>query len=189
MFAAFESILKIIGRVFIWLFIIEPWEMSIRVRLGKRTDVMGPGFHLRIPFIDTVYTQHIRVRAVGIASQTVSTSDGHTVTFAGSLRYKVGDILSMYQNVHSPRDTINQVVRGLVTDYVVDNTLVNCAPRKITDHVNENLKLTEFGLEDYSFFLTDFAKVKTYRLINGDLDSYYTEDSMNMHATHGRDMS
>ncbi len=188
MFTAFENVLRLIGKFFVWLYIIEPWEMSIRVRLGRRTDVLGPGVHLRIPFIDTVYTQHVRMRAVGIASQTVSTSDGHTVTFAGSLRYKVGDILAMYQNVHSPRDTINQVVRGLVTDYVVDNALADCGPRKITDHVNSKLEMEQYGLEDTSFFLTDFAKVKTYRLINGDLDSYYTEDSMNMRATHGRDM-
>ena len=55
---------------------VAPWEMGLRVRLGKTATVLCPGPHWRIPFLDRMFVQQVRLRSLGIGGQTVTTKDG-----------------------------------------------------------------------------------------------------------------
>lgn len=55
-----------------------PWEAALRVRLGRRVVMLGPGFHLRIPFLDRTFVRSVRLRTISDSGQTVVTQDGDT---------------------------------------------------------------------------------------------------------------
>lgn len=175
----FSDLLSKISQLFNWIYTIEPWERGLRVRAGKHvTDIM-PGIHTRIPFIDIVYKQNIRIRACGIDAQTITTLDGDTITFNGSIRYRISSVRKMYENVHAASDTIRQEIMGKLANYITTHKTKDCTPDQVHDEVSKELDFKAYGFADVEFFLTNFVKARTYRLISGNIESYF-EDYVNM---------
>lgn len=167
-----QQIFDAVRNLFKWWFIVLPWEQSIRVRIGRHVRVFGAGIHFQIPFIDKLYVQNTRMRITPLSPQTLTTLDGRTITCAGSLRFRLFDVLRLYQTLHQAEETIRQHAEGLLADYVIRHNLADCAPSMVADHVTAKLDLSQYGLNDSRLFLTDFAVVKTYRLIGGNLERY-----------------
>ncbi len=169
-----SEFLSQIGQMFNWLYVIMPWEQALRVRAGKNVLRIQPGIHIRIPFIDVVYRQGCRIRAVGLDDQTVTTQDGQTISFCGSIKYRINDIEKMYANVHNPGDTLRQEVQGIITDYFSTHQSEDCTMKLIREYTSaDKLNFSHYGFIDVEFFLKDFAKVKTYRFISGPMEGYY----------------
>ena len=168
----FQQILDALRSLFQWWFIVLPWEQSVRIRMGKRVQQFDGGLHFKIPFLDRVYIQNIRLRISMLTPQTLTTQDGKTITCAGSVRYRIKDIRKLYETLHQAEGTIKQHVEGLLAEYVVNHDLAKCSPKIVSEHVTERLDLSEYGLNDTEFFLTDFAVVRTIRLIGGDMQRW-----------------
>lgn len=171
----FKAVLNIVGEIFNWFFIINPWERAIRVRIGKHIKKIDPGIHFKIPFFDRVFKQSIRLRICAVKSQSVTTTDGHTLTVAGAIEYSINDILPLYNTINNPEETINQTVQSLVSKYIAENTLERCKPKDVMAYVNSNLNLDQWGLSSSRYLLTDFAIVKTYRIITGEIYKWFDE--------------
>ena len=161
-----------------WWFIVMPWEQAIRVRLGRHVTKFGDGVHIRIPFLDRIYIQNTRLRFSLMTPQTLTTADGKTVTCVGSVRYKIDDILVLHQKLHDAEMAVKQQVECEVAKYVVEHSLVKCHPSLVAQHVNSVIGLEEFGLIEAEFFMTEFAVVKTLRLIGGDMDRRWSDHSL-----------
>jgi hypothetical protein len=167
-----QGLVELLSRFFrsfrLWV-TVAPWEQAIRVRLGKHVHLLQPGIHLRIPFVDAVHVQSVRLRVSPIGRQTLTMSDGRTtVTLSGSLGYAVHNIEHLYRRMHHAEDTIQQIARGAIAQYVATSSPICCTPHLIEKHVGQTLDLSEYGLEDEQLHITDFAIVRTYRLI-GDV--------------------
>ena len=90
---AVNQIIQFIKQLFSWWFIVTPWEQAVFVRLGKNVKVLHGGFYFKIPFIDQVYIQSIRLRAIDMPIQTISTKDGKTITIKSVMNYAINDII------------------------------------------------------------------------------------------------
>lgn len=163
--SAFSQMFKI------W-FVVQPWEQSLRVRMGKSVVQFGAGVHFKIPFFDKVYIQNTRDRFSCTTVQTVTTTDGKAITFCGNLRYRLGSILKLYTTLHQPEDTILQEVESSLAEFIISHELIECSALALCQHVRDTINLEAYGLEDVRFFLTDFMVVKTYRLITGEMYKY-----------------
>ena len=161
-----------LGQLFNWWFVVVPWERAVRVRLGKRMSVIGPGIHLQIPFIDRVYVQNVRQRVSATTSQALTTRDGVTITIQAAFRFKIIDILKLYDSLHQVNSTICQEIEGHFSEYIITHDASECTPELVLAYVTGMTDLEQYGLECVEVFLTDFVRVKTYRLIQGGLDRY-----------------
>ena len=179
-----RELLEGFRNLFRWWFVIAPWEQAVRVRLGKNLKLLGAGVHLRIPFIDRVYIQSIRRRMVYMPAQTLSTLDRKPLTIAGSLGYQIVDLLTMYQTVHQPKDTIIQETMSHVAEYVATHSLADCAPHEIESHVDRVTSLKEYGIKPTGFRITDFVVVRTYRLLMGEINRW-EQEGLNMNESRG----
>lgn len=169
-----QQIVELFKQLFSWWFIVEPWEQSVRTRCGKHVRLFEAGIYFRIPFIDTVYTQNIRRRICNVPVQTLTTSDGKSITVYGSLGYRIHDVLLLQRTLHDAEMSVHQEALGLVSGYVALMPLDMCTPEMITKYVNHNLKLTKYGLGDVEYFLTGYvADVPIYRLLQDSLSAYY----------------
>ena len=177
-----QQIIESVGQLLRWWFVVLPWEQAIRIRLGKHILLVNGGLHFQVPFIDRVYIQNIRRRIAPIHIQTITTQDGKTVTLAGSLSYKITDIEKLYRTLHQAEHTIMQSVQGIVSDFVIRNDLVDCAPKQIAENVTDQLDLEKYGLGETEFFLTDFAVVRTYRILQDGLSRYAGDELMTTQA-------
>ncbi len=172
----FADILARFSELCYWFYIVLPWEQALHIRAGKNVTKIGPGLYFKFPFVDIVYKQNTRIRAVGLESQTVTTTDGATITFSGSIRYRVVDIEKMYSNVHNVQDTVRQEVQGIITRYFRTHASNRCSQELIQKYTSDSLDFDNFGFSDVEFFLKDFASVKTYRFITGPCESDYFTD-------------
>lgn len=170
MFNSFvDAVRNLLSRLRPWV-IICPWQQAVRVRLGKWQRVLGPGLHLRIPWADLIFVQSVRLRITALGRQTVTTTDGHTLTFCGAVGYSITNIAKLYTSMHHPDDTILNIAKAAIGAYVWTNRLADCAPKAVQKAVVDALDLDKFGITVSGIYLTDFAAVRTYRLITNDGD-------------------
>jgi regulator of protease activity HflC (stomatin/prohibitin superfamily) len=155
--------------------IIAPWEQGLRVRNGKRLTFLGPGIHLKLPIIDTIYVQSVRMRISGLPRQTVTTSDGQTVTVTGSVGYAIGSIQRLYDTLHHPEDAVQNLAKGLISSYVSSHTAAECTAKAVASGLFAPLSdaLSEFGIIDARMYISDLAIVRTYRLIGDNAWGMY----------------
>lgn len=172
-----KDTLDYLSKIFQWWILIQPWELGVRTRFGKRTKLLLPGVHFRIPFFDIMYVQTIRLRVVSLCPQTVSTKDGKTVTISCAVGYSISDILLLFNSLYHPEITIGNMVQGHVAEFIFSHDLVDCAPEQVEEYVTGKLANGDFGIKyEYSKVLS-YAVVRTYRLIQ---DGAWSQNSLNI---------
>lgn len=171
-----------IGRMFAWFVSVAPWEQALRVRFGRHVRLLGPGFYVRFPFVDRVYRQSVRRRLSIIRPQTVTTKDGKAISLSGSVGYSVSDLRQLYNTLHDASDTIEAEVCAKVSDYVARHTLDECTPSVLEAHVRSTLDLERYGLDAKEFYISNFAVVRTFRLITGEFHAWSRGDGIDTSA-------
>jgi len=129
----FNGVLNFLKEIFHWWVVVQPWQQGFRVRLGKHTMLMEPGIHLRVPIIDQMYVQPIRLRVISIKDQCLMTSDKKIVALAGSLGYKINDVLKLYKTLHQPAETVEQLVMGVISKAVFEMNLNDISTMMLTE--------------------------------------------------------
>jgi hypothetical protein len=168
-----QSLMTHFGEAFRWFYILQPWEQALRVRCGKHIRLHAGGLHFKVPYIDYIFKQNTRLRISDVPAQTITTLDAQTITLSGALQYRVADITPLFTKLHMAENTIAQECQAILTEYI--------AWKDIMSHVQERLNLEQYGLADIRFILKDFAVVKTYRFITGDMDTW-TDHSLQTDA-------
>ncbi|SRR6266516_1543056 len=175
---AFLGLLARFWALFVWWFVVDPWERALRVRLGgetaRRIIEVGPGLHFRIPYVDVIYRQSVRLHFSSLDPQTVTTEDGQTVTFAGVFGYVIEDMRMLYQTMQSPDTTIQALVHGALAQYIASHPWSECSPDVIEQAVVNELEIGQYGLGQPQLALTTYARVRTYRLIMDEHAIYST---------------
>lgn len=151
--------------LFRWWFVVLPWESGLRVTLGKRVTTLGPGIHLRIPVVHTVFKQSVRLRREDMPTQTLFTTDGKTLTIVANLQYSILDVAKLYNTLHEPTETIRTMFQSAIADFVTSLRSDQCSPEKVVNGALVNLNVEQYGLSDVKITITDFAFLKTYRLV------------------------
>lgn len=144
-----------------WKFwvVIAPWEIGVRVRLGKRAVAMRPGFHLRVPFVDVITHVNTRMRIDGTPPVTVQGSSPHCTRYiSATVGYYVSDPLKAMLNFGLPYAVVVSKTQGEIAA-TRDERLATQALRAYFDAAS--------GITiDFVKFVED-VEVRTYRLING----------------------
>jgi regulator of protease activity HflC (stomatin/prohibitin superfamily) len=149
-----------------WWIVIAPWESGLRVRLGKVASVLTPGFHWRIPFLDRIFVQSVRLRMISDSGQTMTTRDGRTLTLAVAVGFAISDIRRLYESVNNPDATLLHQVQGIVARLIAATDSSALTPAMIEADVQARMPSTEWGLSSVRVLVTTFAYVRVYRLLN-----------------------
>jgi regulator of protease activity HflC (stomatin/prohibitin superfamily) len=155
----------IFSKPFQWWVTIAPWESGLRVRLGKTAIVLGPGPHFRIPFLDRIYVQGVRLRMLSDSGQTIATRDGKVLTVAVAIQYAIADIKKLYMSANSPEMTLLSLVQGQIAELVSRSDSSELSPSKLGERVSEVMPSVEWGLSQVKVWVTGYAYVRTYRLL------------------------
>jgi regulator of protease activity HflC (stomatin/prohibitin superfamily) len=169
-----NAIRQFLRELQLWM-IIAPWEQGLRVRCGRRLTFLTPGIHLKLPIVDTIYVQSVRMRISGLPRQTVTTKDGKTVTITGSVGYAIANIQQLYNTLHHPEDAIQKRAQALIANFISSRKAKDCTADAIeaglADHLRDTLSC--YGIEDTRIFVSDLAIVRTYRLIGDNAWGMY----------------
>ena len=157
-----------VGNLFRWWFVVAPWEQAIRVRRGKTAKLLDAGIHLRIPGLDRLYRESTRLRTIDTGVQTVSTVDNHAVTLRARIRFRIENYLTVFQKLHHAEDTIIDLAMSEIAEQVRSKTRDALTPSLVDEAVEEKLNADQYGIAGLGVSITDFAFVRTFRIIQGD---------------------
>jgi len=174
-----KDTLEYLSKFFQWWVIIQPWEAGIRSRFGKRIKLLNPGTHFRVPFFDTVFIKTIRLKTVSMSPQTLTSQDGKTITIVVAAGYSITDIEKLYNTLCQPEVTICNTISAEIAEYVANNNLIDCTPKKIQDAVDLKLNGIDYGLKYDYVKLVGYAVVRTYRLIQ---EGHWMQNNLDMNA-------
>lgn len=169
--AVIAAIWAIVLEIWPWT-IIDPWELALRVRRGKKLRNLKPGIRVSLPFLDKVLTEPSTLQTVNIADQTMVSLDQVNVSASGVIKYYVLDLKQMWMAVHDSDEAIsNTALEAVATEialkrwdhlYVLE--LAKAAQKRLRSDTRG------WGIRIKSFKLTDLADSKVHRIMssNGD---------------------
>ena len=163
----------------IWV-IIQPQEAGIIVRGGKKVKKVGKGIYFKIPYFDSVFVQETRLRVVALPIQTLTTKDLKTITLNGAVGYSITNIETLYNKLFHPEITIMNIVMSGIADVIYSKRLEEITPTELQQKVYERLESADYGLSFEYFKITNFAVVRTYRLIQ---DQSWADESLKMNES------
>ena len=171
-----ELIEYLFNAIKIWI-MVQPWQSGIRVRAGKHTKKLKPGMHFRIPYIDSVYIQEVRLRVVDMPMQTVTTKDERTITLNGAAGYIIEDIEQLYKTLFHPETTIRNIIMSETSEACFNTDLADIKIDELELKIIDKLNETNYGIKFTYFKIINFAVVKTFRLIQ---DSAWNYEGLNL---------
>jgi regulator of protease activity HflC (stomatin/prohibitin superfamily) len=97
---------------------IRPYERGLHLRGGRFIGVEEPGWHVQIPFVDTVIGLIVIERSGTIDSLAAMTSDDVTMNVSLLYTYKVVDPVRYQLEVLDPEAIVDGFVKGTLRDVV-----------------------------------------------------------------------
>lgn len=152
-------------RQFKFFAVVLPWERAIRVRLGNRVQMWEPGWHVRLPFIDSVSLLNTRLRISGAGPQTISTKDGKILTLSMAIGFSIVDPLAAMLRMQNPEVSVAAIASSVASEVVSRTTLAELTPSAIEEHVLEALA-KEPGYSFEFVRVSDYAFARTFRLLS-----------------------
>jgi hypothetical protein len=145
-----------------WKFwvVIAPWELGVRIRMGKNATSLRPGPHFRIPFIDAITLVNTRLRIDGTPPVTVSGSAANATRYiSATVGFRISDPLKAMLKFGAPGPVVVSKTQGEIA-VTRDESKVTQALKAYFD--------ADSGISiEFVKFVED-VEVRTYRLINGN---------------------
>ena len=130
---------------------IRPYERGLHLRGGKFVDVDQPGWHVQIPFVDTVIGVTVIERGGKIDKLAVMTSDDVTMDVSLLYTYRVNDPVRFQLEVLNPEEIVAGFVRGSLRDIVnmrkMDEVMHNRAEINLEMMKTLQEKEKQYGVE------------------------------------------
>jgi regulator of protease activity HflC (stomatin/prohibitin superfamily) len=102
---------------------IRPYERGLHLRGGKFIDIDEPGWHLQIPFVDTVIGVIVIERSGMIEQLAAMTADDVTMDVSLLYTYRVVDPVRYQLEVLDPEAIVAGFVQGTLRDVVNTRTM------------------------------------------------------------------
>lgn len=170
------AVLRAMSKPLKWWIVIAEWEQGLRVRLGKHSDRLTPGVHLRIPWLDRIYVQSDRLRTMTSSGITGRSKDGKTIVFELAMHFSVANIKTLYMSLDDPEQTIRSYAHEMALEFIESANAADITASSLTQAVKFcATQISSWGLSDMSFTVTSLTTVRAYRLIS---NAYQTGTGM-----------
>jgi regulator of protease activity HflC (stomatin/prohibitin superfamily) len=151
---------------FRFFIVVLPWETMIRCRLGKHVKVWETGWHIRIPFVDTLHVVNSRLRFFSSPLQTVTTKDGHALSVAFGIGFSIVDARSALMKFAQPEHSLSALVQSRVAEFVWLHDLKDIHARELEGSVTTAVvEECDRALQIAFIRLVDFVAAPTMRLL------------------------
>lgn len=126
--------------------ILNEYERGVVFRLGKFTDVRGPGLILLVPGLEKMAKIDLRLITMDVPSQDIISKDNVTLKVNGVVYFKVSNperaIISVENYYHATAQIAQTTLRSVIGQYELDEILaqrdkINARLQEILDELTE----------------------------------------------------
>lgn len=151
-----------LSRVFsgwkLWI-VVPPWEIAVRVRLGKTATALQPGPHLRLPLLDHITNVNTRLRVTTCPPITVATETRGFIRQRKALAgYIIADPLLAMQRFNSPMSAVDSLLQSASLNATTEEEAAERLRRDVAPH----------GISVEFVRFVDNAEMRALRVVQGD---------------------
>lgn len=140
-----------------WL-VIAPWEVGVRIRLGKTAAALQPGLHLRIPFVDVVTLVNTRLRFDVTPPVTVAGTRMDRIRYISAIvGYRVDDPVKAMQQFGNATSVVMAKGQGLIAELRDEAAVVKALKEYFGDST---------GILVESVALVEDVEARAFRMLN-----------------------
>jgi regulator of protease activity HflC (stomatin/prohibitin superfamily) len=152
-------------------YVVYEYMGGVRFRWGKYHSSLKPGFHWKIPYVDTMMRDNTVDTTMLLPAQSVITKDGKELIVKGSIGYKIFDVAKFFCNVYDTRSALSDrtcvIIREVISectfnqvkDVTIDEVFLSMAKEAVKD----------YGIEVQYVALIDITNSRSYRLFNENI--------------------
>jgi regulator of protease activity HflC (stomatin/prohibitin superfamily) len=161
----FEILRSLGGSLAPWI-VVDQWQGGVILRFGLFHRAMGPGFHWKFPFAETVSIHSVAVTTTALSAQSVIAPDGKVYTAEGVVRWRVDDIKPFACDIWDSENVVVDSAKSSIFETIRVEGVTDIAGR-VTTKSRRTLK--KYGIFVEEITITTLAPVKCIRLIGGNL--------------------
>lgn len=127
--------------------ILNEYERGVVFRLGKFTDVRGPGLIILVPGLEKMVKVDLRLVTMDVPSQDIISKDNVTLKVNGVVYFKVSNpqhaIITVENYYHATAQIAQTTLRSVIGQYELDEILaqrdkINVKLQEILDEITES---------------------------------------------------
>ena len=96
--------------------VVTPWDIGVRVRLGKTATALPPGPHMRVPLVDEITMVNTRLRIVAVPSVAVGGQNGNAHVRTGIVGFSVNDPITAMLAFSQPETSVQAFAQAFMKD-------------------------------------------------------------------------
>lgn len=154
-----------------FMFIIDPYEEGVVLRLGKYNRTLEEGWHFMAPFgIDRVIKDTVVRRTAYLNVQSLTSKDGKAVNLSPIVIYKIRNIKRWELEVDDASDAIRDITYGLNDQLCADTLWADVYTKRYAERLTQLVKKegTDWGAFVVKVKFSDRAQSKSMRIWTGD---------------------
>jgi len=145
--------------------IVKEYENGVILRLGKYRRTLLPGFHLKIPLVESSIIKRVTIVALCIG-QSLITKDGVNAEIETMIKYTIVDIKKAILKIEDPFEVVDDVTKCQVKQVVANTNFKDINTKVDKDLVNLiHLEMQQYGV------LVD--SVKTTSIRQNDIEIFF----------------
>ena len=167
----FDRLFDFLAQVWQYLIpcvVVDQYERAVVLRWGKYHRTLEPGFHLRWPIGEAVFSANVVANTSNLGAQSLTTSDGKAAVVSAIVTWKVNDIQKFLLEVEGQTEAVMDLAYGAIAEWVLahpwDEICRKDASERITRLVRR--RSAEYGIEIVRVQLSDVAQCRSVRLWN-----------------------
>lgn len=147
---------------------IMQYEEAVVFRGGPFLKVMKPGWHFRLPFVDTIQADNVKNMTICIREVNITTADNKTISIAAKFNCEIYDIYKAKVLTNGWQGNIVDVGRGIMSEdlgtYQCQEIFNGRAVIDVGDKITKRGE--EMGLRIFDFKFTDKLEIIGLKLFN-----------------------
>lgn len=148
--------------------VVNQTDKGVRLRFGKFKEVLNPGWHFKIPFIDEVLKHTVLWTTISLTSQSLTTKDRKGVVVKAVIKYRISDIETFVLEVWDAIDALSDMTQGIIFDIIKEKSLDELQTSDLKPLISRKVRneAKRWGIEVDTVTLSDFAEITSIRLLN-----------------------
>jgi regulator of protease activity HflC (stomatin/prohibitin superfamily) len=175
----FDRLVDVLGSIWMDLlpwFVLDQYESGVLLHFGKFKCLVGPGFHWRVPFVDTYLECTVVTTTHNGPAQSVITSDSVDVVVSAIVKYRIDDVKVYLLEVTDVKDAISDITLSTCKREIAKRTWEKCKTEDLDGEITKTLRreAKKWGIAVDAVTLVDMARMRSIRLLIGETNRVIT---------------